>query len=81
MKSPMIETASYIKEDEKSGYSDIRVMKSAAGYYLGTVYTDPEDGFQEPGSRDSGYMTKEQAIKELKLLEQGDSELELQMTP
>jgi hypothetical protein len=55
MKSPMIQQADYIPEEEKSGYSDLKVMKSAAGFFIGTTYTD-ESGFTEPGSRDSGYF-------------------------
>ena len=46
-------------------YSDLKVMKSAAGYYVGTVYIN-DDGFVEPGSRESGYFkTREEAEKEL----------------
>jgi hypothetical protein len=61
MQSPMIQNADYIEPHRKPGYSALQVMKSAAGYYVGTTYTD-EDGFQGPGSRDSGYFpTKEAA--------------------
>ena len=56
MKSPMIQQADYIPAEEKSGYSDLQVLRSGAGYYVGTIYTGPE-GFKEPGSRDSGYFT------------------------
>lgn len=46
-------------------YSDLQVLKSAAGWYIGTIHTD-DDGFQEPGSRDSGYyQTKEEAQQAL----------------
>ncbi len=59
MKSPMVESAEYLKDSER--YSDLQVLQSAAGFYVGTVYENP-DGFSEPGSRDSGYFaTKEQA--------------------
>lgn len=59
MKSPMIEAASYISH--KEGYSDLQVLKSNAGYYIGTIYTG-HDGFREPGSRDSDYFgTKDAA--------------------
>lgn len=81
MKSPMIESASYLSEEHKTGYSELQVMHSDAGYYIGTVYTD-HDGFKEPGSRDSDYFgIKEEAEKELKLLESGESTLMLRMTP
>ena len=67
MKSPMVQNAPYIPKSEKCCYSDLQVMKSAAGYYVGTIYTDPKDGFKEPGSRDSDYFaTQEEAEQELK---------------
>lgn len=60
MKSPMVENAEYIID--KEGYSELKVMRSAAGYYIGTEYVDPVDGLREPGSRDSDYFpNREQA--------------------
>lgn len=50
MKSPLVENADYIKD--KENYSDIQVLVSGAGYYIGTIYNNPE-GYPEPGSRDS----------------------------
>lgn len=83
MKSPMVTNAGYLPE--KTGYSDLKVMQSAAGYYIGTTYTDPKDGFTEPGSRDSDYFrTHEEAEKYLKMLEsEGDdfAAMELRATP
>lgn len=42
---------------EEGSYSDIKVMKSAAGYYIGTefLHGDASDfcGMVEPGSRES----------------------------
>lgn len=71
MKSPMIEKADYISAEEKPYYSELRVMRSAAGWYVGTLYQEP-GGWQEPGSRDSGYFaTEEEAAEELKLIEAG----------
>lgn len=67
MKSPMITTAHYI--EDKENYSYLQVMKANA-YYIGTVYTDPELGFSEPGSRDSGYFhTEEEAAAYLSYIE------------
>ena len=44
-----------------NGYSQLQVMYSAAGYWLGTIYTD-SDGDTQPGTRESGYfMNEEQA--------------------
>jgi hypothetical protein len=58
MKSPMITNADYIPEEEKVNYSHLKVMKSAAGYYIGTEHRSVEDDytFTEPGSRDSEYF-------------------------
>ena len=50
--------------DLKPGYySEPQVMKSAAGYYVGTFYMEPLSEFYPssgpflvPGSRDSGYF-------------------------
>lgn len=53
MKSPMVESASYVNDAER--YSDLQVLQSGAGYYVGTMYENPE-GYQEPGSRDSDYF-------------------------
>lgn len=80
MKSPMIDNADYIKN--KRNYSDLQVCKSAAGYYIGTIFTDPDDGFQEPGSRDSGYFaTEREAQIELDLLEKDESNIVLREHP
>lgn len=39
---------------DPENYSDLRVLESAAGFYVGTLYS--QDGFTEPGSRDSDYF-------------------------
>jgi hypothetical protein len=47
---------------EKNMYGELTVLDSAAGYYIGRVYTDDE-GFVEPGTRESDYYpTKLAAI-------------------
>jgi hypothetical protein len=48
-------------------YSDLGVYQSGAGFYIGTMYNNPE-GFPEPGTRDSmeyyqTYDDAEQAFK------------------
>lgn len=58
MKSPQVE--SYCPDPEN--YSDLQVMKSPAGWYIGTVYNSP-DGYTEPGSRDSQYFSSENVTK------------------
>lgn len=66
MKSPMVQNSNYISN--KPGYSDLQVLESPAGFYIGTIYTG-EDGLQEPGSRDSDYFsTREDAEQELRVL-------------
>lgn len=37
-------------------YSRLQILKSPAGYYIGTIYIDPEHLFEEPGSRDTNYF-------------------------
>ena len=45
-------------------YTKLKVIQSAAGYYIGRGWV--EDGFEEPGSRESGYFgTEGQAMKAL----------------
>jgi len=66
MKSAMVSVADYIDPNDKGNYSELQVLKSAAGYYIGTLYTNPSysefPGLIEPGSRDSEYFaTKEEA--------------------
>lgn len=47
-------------------YSDLKVMRSAAGWYIGTEFHHKE-GYIEPGSRESEYFsTEEKAEKALK---------------
>lgn len=50
---------------------DLKVMKSGAGYYIGTEYADPDmGGAIVPNCRMTDYMTKEKAER---LLEKGDA--------
>jgi hypothetical protein len=55
---------------ERARYTDLQVLKSAAGWYIGTLHNAIE-GWQEPGSRDSCYFaskeTAEAALKSLEL--------------
>ena len=43
-------------EGGKAYYSDLKVMRSAAGYYIGTSAWDVEGGYEEPNSRESDYF-------------------------
>jgi hypothetical protein len=67
MKSIQILRAHYINQPEKDRYSDLIVLRSNAGYYLGTLFNGTE--FTEPGSRDTSYLeTKSQAELALSVL-------------
>ena len=44
-------------------YTELMVLKSAAGWYVGTCYVD-SDGIWYPGSRDSGYFNSEVEAEE-----------------
>lgn len=79
-RSPMVQAAEYIPEDDKPNYSPLQVLHSPAGWYVGTMYNDP-GGFQEPGSRDSDYFaTKEEAEAFLDAMSSDDPP-ETRMTP
>lgn len=65
--SPMIDVADYLDPNDKPLYTELQVLRSGAGYYIGTLYNNPE-GFTEPGSRDSidYFPTREAAEAELR---------------
>ena len=44
-------------DPEPGHYSDLQVLRSAAGYYIGTLWHGK--GHTEPGTRDSGYFATE----------------------
>lgn len=69
----------FAKTAVKGEYSELRVLKSAAGYYVGTVFEEFDaEGkvvFQEPGSRDTEYFsTQEEASDRLLRMKDGDME-------
>lgn len=67
MRSPMVMNSNFINDKER--YSDLMVLSSGAGYYIGTMYYTP-DGYIEPGTRDSDYYrTYSAASKLLSILE------------
>jgi len=67
MRSPQVEKAASIAADQKRRYSDLQVLQSPAGYYVGTTF-DGDHG-PEPGSRDSFYHpTREAAEQSLRLI-------------
>ena len=72
-----IQVSIHIPQSEQYAYSDLCVMKSAAGWYVGTIYSDPK-GFQEPGSRDTDYFATEKDAKfVLELLERLEAQAKL----
>lgn len=87
MKSPMVTNADYIKD--KSGYTDLQVLKSAAGYFIGTLFEERDDTgkvvFVDMGSRDSDYFkTEKEAKAYLKTIEssgEGVAEMVLRNHP
>lgn len=64
MRSPMV--AKFCANDA-GRYTDLMVLHSHAGYYIGTMYRDPDLDCLVPGSRDSTeyYSTPEAAQKAL----------------
>jgi hypothetical protein len=84
MQSPMVAmNANLLPTDltsEKAvrgAYSELMVLQSAAGYYVGTKFQEFDAHgnvvWEEPGSRDSGYFrTPEAAAVELRQFEGGD---------
>jgi hypothetical protein len=49
--------------------SSLKVLSSAAGYYVGRTYTELPRGGDLPYSRESGYFrSREDALKELAIL-------------
>jgi hypothetical protein len=73
MKSPMVTAADYIRTEDKANYTDMQVLKSAAGYYVGTLYIEPHGGMV-PGSRDSFdyFRTPEEAEDHLAAIAKGN---------
>ena len=53
MKSPQV-----AKLSDADRYSDLRVLSSNAGHYVGSTYGDGE-----PGTRDSGYYPNREAAE------------------
>lgn len=58
-----IETGANNGEYGANGFSELKVMQSAAGWYLGTTFKDEEEPWETPGSRETHYMS-EKAAKE-----------------
>lgn len=45
---------------EDGTYSELKVLQSGAGFYIGREFVG-EDGFKEPGSRESDYFPSQAA--------------------
>jgi hypothetical protein len=48
--------------EDYNRYSGLQVLRSNAGFYIGTMYSNPE-GWNEPGSRDSEYFPTAEAAE------------------
>lgn len=71
MKSPQLDGLN-LAADERKRYGELKVMRSNAGWYVGSTYRDVA-GFEEPGTRDSGYFGREaDAEAELRAYEGGE---------
>lgn len=46
-----------LRYNETCCFSELQVLKSEGGYYIGRTCWDESLGFEEPGSRDSEYFT------------------------
>ncbi len=70
----------------RGGYSDLQVLQSAAGFYIGTRYEEfdakGELVWIEPGSRDTGYYaTEDAAAADLAALVDDTKPVSLRLTP
>lgn len=67
MKSLIVMNPDLVPVAQRGNYSDLQVLKSNGGYYIGTLYyargADGEIESSEPGSRDSGYFSTEDAAR------------------
>ena len=62
-----IDLKKYPYPSEGGAYSELKVLKSHAGWYIGRMFWNEDGGFEEPGSRESGYIdSKEEAERELR---------------
>ena len=65
---------------EQDRYSDLMILRSNAGFYVGTYYNEKDDDgeivWSEPGTRDSEYFpTKEDAEEYLQQVESATDEV------
>ena len=68
--------------DDADDYTDLKVLQSPAGWYVGTMYVDPITGYTEPGSRESVYFgTPEEAAEFLRAIESGERHDEIRRHP
>lgn len=82
MKSKQVLNVNSGNESEQSRYSDLKVMQSAAGWYVGTTYQEPGAGYEEPGSRDTGYFaTQTEALRALVAMENGVFDGQVRLWP
>lgn len=88
MRSPQLAN---IGQGDNPGYSDLQVLRSNAGFYVGTTFKERDENgrelYEAPGSRDSDYFaTAEEAGAFLEEMEANENDLsgmegDLRMTP
>jgi len=63
-------------DEREEGFTELQVLQSAAGYYIGRMHWNTSDGkdtfgsFWEPGSRETDYYTTRETAQ--KLLDSGE---------
>ena len=58
--------ASCGEEHAPGHYSELQVLRSPAGWYIGTMFwCDEHGGYWEPGSRDSEYLPSKEMADQL----------------
>ncbi len=65
MKPPEVDRQRFPHESKSCYYSNLKVMRSPAGWYLGRTCWDKEDGFEEPYSRETDYYETEEEAKQV----------------
>ena len=76
IKSKIITNADYLTDKEKSSFTELQVLHSNAGWYVGTMYEERDkDGnvlWTEPGTRDTDYFRSQaDAERYLRIMKKG----------
>ena len=76
LKSKIVTEANYLTAKEKSGFTELQVLHSNGGWYVGTLYQEKDKNgnvlWTEPGTRDTDYFnSQEDAARYLRIMQQG----------